>query len=40
MTETATEFKAPKKTRAALYGFLILALFAGASQLNDSSTKM
>ena len=28
MTETATDFKAPKKTRAALYGFLILALFA------------
>lgn len=28
MTETATEFKAPKKTRAALLGFFLLAIFA------------
>lgn len=28
MTETATEFKAPKKTRAALLGFFVLAIFA------------
>ncbi|AMP36859.1 MULTISPECIES: ABC transporter permease subunit [Ralstonia solanacearum species complex] len=28
MTETATEFKAPRKTRAALLGFFILAIFA------------
>lgn len=28
MTETATEFKAPAKTRAALLGFFILAIFA------------